>query len=55
MKNFFYKWFVLSKKERDFIWLMEMLEEKYNYACLIERCDLTFNEFLNFYKRNLIK
>jgi len=43
----------LSKKEKDFIWFIQMLKEKYDYACKITGVDLTFNEFLNWYKKNL--
>ncbi len=52
MEEFFFKWFVLNRKERYFLWLMEMIEEKYDYACFINGNDLTFNEFLTWYKKN---
>ena len=53
--NWFQKWFILNRKERYFIWFVEMLEEKYYYACLIDNKNLTFKEFLNWYKKELNK
>jgi hypothetical protein len=53
MKKFLYNLIFLSGRERDFIWFMQMLEEKYNYACKISGYDLNFNEFVSWYIKNL--
>jgi len=54
MKNkWFFKWFVMDRRERNFVWFMEILSEKYDYCCKIKGLDLTFNEFLNVYIREL--
>ncbi|MFA6897228.1 MAG: hypothetical protein WCQ96_03010 [Patescibacteria group bacterium] len=50
LHDWFFKWFVLSSKERNFWWSMQMMLEKYDYACFIEGRDLTFNEFITFYR-----
>lgn len=48
--TWFYKWFIMNRKERYFLWLMKMMEEKYYYCCMVEGKELSFKEFLNCYK-----
>ena len=51
--TWFFKWFVMNKKERRFWWTMKTLKEKYDYACFINNRNLTFNEFLTYYNKEI--
>lgn len=41
----------MKKKEKDFVYFIQMLCEKYEYACSIAGYDMNFLEFMNWVRK----